>query len=1246
MKGSFGYYIKKILLSLLILLVLTISVNSQDRRIGGVVNSYKRVVAIGPGTDNITLNDVTSIAPGDIVLLIQMKGAIISIPESGSYGSYKDFVGAPGLYEFLIVQSVNSGTKVVVFTNPILKSYNVDGLVQLVRVPFYNSAIVTSTLSCEPWDSISKTGGVLTMIVGKTLSLNANIDVTGKGFYGGAIAPGQGICLETNSVLYDKFSYPDILPTNSGLKGESQVSRAFIDNLNKPPVYPAYARGKGNNFTGGGGSNGRFSGGGGGSNYGTGGKGGREIASCVPTPGDGGLGGRQVKFTDLDGGIFLGSGGGSSTYESTPTASPGARGGGIIIILCDTLKGKGRIIKAEGDTPGTTATGNAGAGGGGGGGSIALYMQSYSTKIDSSALTISANGGKGGNNAGSFGEGGGGGGGLILTNNIAIPGNVTKTVTGGAVGNRSGGSTGGAGTTGESLLTYTPVLNGFLFNSIRSSVTGNQIDSICSNVPFGTISGTQPVGGVPPYTIIWEASTVSESSGYVPASGINNTRDYTPGLLTQTTWFRRIVTDFGPPVTTDISKAVKVIVQQAITGNIVGKDTVICRNQNPLPLIPLNAGPSNGSSFNYYNYNWKQNNTNTNWSTSPAASGTSINAAYDPPALTATTYYQRVVTSGRCISYSPTVTVTVLPLITGNITTRPDSVICQGSLFGNLGASAPGGGDLVNYRYQWQDSINASVWTPASGTNTSAVYTPDTSAFSVVEKHYLRRVVYSGPDDVCRSRSVPILLTRYHKIRNNIILSDQTICSASTPAPLSGSVPINGSGIYTYTWQDSTKTGHWTSRATTDFSFSPPALTDTTWYRRKVNSSKCANTSLPLRINVHKPVVNNISLLSGGFDTTICSGAIPHRLKGLVATGGTGIPGSYTYQWVYSTDNVTFPDVPSAGTGVSYLPQALTTPATYYYKRKVSSGACINIISGNAIKVNVLPPVINTIPADKEVCINTTSSPITGLNLSGGRSGQYKFRWESSPDGISNWNYVTADTITTPSGADIQLPLLATPIKYRRRVWSGPYNTCSSISNIVNVSVTAKPYPVYAGKDTILSSFEYVYRLQATKPILGTGAWSLLSSQGSPVFDDTLIYNTVVRSLSSGLNTFKWKVKNGVCVMDASVNITIVSLEVPQGISPNGDGYNDILDINGLDFSTDDQNGKPNQIIELTIINSAGSQVYFTSNANGHQWRFWDGKTNDGGDLSEGTYYYLLKIISNRTSAFIKKSGFIILKRY
>jgi hypothetical protein len=563
----------KSLVFTLVFISLSNSTFSFQNHIGGIINKYASVKSIG--ADNVIVDDLSQFSPGDTALIIQMKGILFYGVESGAFGNYHDSIGKPGECEFLIVKSTESLLKRVTFTHAILKNYKAEGIVQLIKVPYYKKTTVTSTLSCQPWDSVSKKGGILAFTVGGTLSLEADIDVTGKGFVGGAISQGTGMCTVTDP-LYDKFSYPESF-TNSGFKGESNGTRVFLAFDDKRPVYPGYAKGKGSSFTGGGGGNGRYSGGGGGSNYGSGGRGGMELIACFPN--DGGLGGRTVKFTDIDGGIFLGGGGGSSTYESASSATAGANGGGIIIIICDTLKGNGNVIKADGNTTAGNAGGNAGAGGGGGGGSVVVSLKSYSTKLTESALSISANGGKGGNTLNNFGEGGGGGGGLILTNNIVFPTNVIINVNGGSGGTRLPGIIGSGGTFGEKLTSFAPILNGFLFNSIRSSVNGNQIDNIDSGQVPPVMTGTKPVGGIPPYTYKWEKSY----NGITWASLVNDPvpENYIPSIgETTAVYFRRIVMDSSIPAITDFSIPVKITISitSGESDNVADKPFIIYPN--------------------------------------------------------------------------------------------------------------------------------------------------------------------------------------------------------------------------------------------------------------------------------------------------------------------------------------------------------------------------------------------------------------------------------------------------------------------------------------------------------------------------------------------------------------------------------------------------------------------------------------------------------------------------------------------
>lgn len=88
----------------------------------------------------------------------------------------------------------------------------------------------------------------------------------------------------------------------------------------------------------------------------------------------------------------------------------------------------------------------------------------------------------------------------------------------------------------------------------------------------------------------------------------------------------------------------------------------------------------------------------------------------------------------------------------------------------------------------------------------------------------------------------------------------------------------------------------------------------------------------------------------------------------------------------------------------------------------------------------------------------------------------------------------------------------------------------------------------------------------------------------------------------------------------------VLAVHVPNVITPNGDGMNDQLIIKGLDQYGDN---------ELIILNRWGNHVF-------EQKRYmqnWDGK-----GLSEGTYFYLLRI-KDRAGQWQELKGYVTLLR-
>jgi hypothetical protein len=413
------------------------------------------------------------LAPGELVLIIQMQGATLNTESttSSTWGSVTGLNNA-GKFEFNEVASVSNSTTINLL-NALSNSYTAAGNVQVVRVPRYSSFTINAgaSVTTDSWNG--STGGVLAVEVNGNTTINGSINVSKTGFRGGSVDNGS----VNPSTSVTVFASTDSL--RGGEKGESiGGNQAMYDMLGG-----RYGRGAPAN--GGGGGNSNNAGGGGGSNAGMvaswngqgnpdtisvagwktawaiespnfhknisagGGRGGyswskRSKDPLTFAPGNtawmgnnrlnvGGYGGRALDNSDNR--IFLGGGGGAGdANDSVGTA--GGNGGGIVFLLTGlNCTGNGEIYADGGCASNVTpVSGSDAAGGGGGGGSVYIFSPNGNV----SSLTITAKGGNGGNqnnnDTEAEGPGGGGSGGFITISN---PVSLSTSVSGGAGGKSS-----------------------------------------------------------------------------------------------------------------------------------------------------------------------------------------------------------------------------------------------------------------------------------------------------------------------------------------------------------------------------------------------------------------------------------------------------------------------------------------------------------------------------------------------------------------------------------------------------------------------------------------------------------------------------------------------------------------------------------------------------------------------------------------------------------------------------------------
>lgn len=545
----------------------TVTTATSNTTIAGTINEYfPGATTAAAGSTTISLGTAAgtahTLAANDLVLIIQMQDAAINTTNGSTYGDGISGSGSTnlnnaGVYEYATVVSYSAPTLTVkaagpgggllyTYTSAAASSSQGARTFQVVWVPNYSNGTLSGALTAPAWNG--STGGIVALNIEGILTLGGQtISVDGLGFRGapGLYQSGAASALNTDY----RFTAPTAYNTGTltqvagadGSKGEGIAGTPeWIENATTitggvvtagsvastgqtyAQGYPLGSMARGAPGNAGGGAtdadptaNDQNAGGGGGANGGAGGQGGDSWNSNLSV---GGLGG--AAFPSGVSRVAMGGGGGAGSSNNNNSctgcnfvSSSGAPGGGIVMINAAQITGNVTItangISAFNGTP------QDGGGGGGAGGSIVFLWGGVSA--GTSTITLSANGGRGGDawdsnnggtqnglNADRHGPGGGGGGGVILysttTNATATP-----TVTGGAAAitlntaNLFYGATAGsngASTAGIAVASSAGPHNSSACTDLSITKSGSPNPVVVSHALTYTITVTNSVTGV------------------------------------------------------------------------------------------------------------------------------------------------------------------------------------------------------------------------------------------------------------------------------------------------------------------------------------------------------------------------------------------------------------------------------------------------------------------------------------------------------------------------------------------------------------------------------------------------------------------------------------------------------------------------------------------------------------------------------------------------------------------------------
>jgi gliding motility-associated-like protein len=339
--------------------------------------------------------------------------------------------------------------------------------------------------------------------------------------------------------------------------------------------------------------------------------------------------------------------------------------------------------------------------------------------------------------------------------------------------------------------------------------------------------------------------------------------------------------------------------------------------------------------------------------------------------------------------------------------------------------------------------------------------------------------------------------------------------------------------------------------------------------------------------------VKPVPLLSSSINLgTVCSGTL------IDYTANSGTPGT-SFSWSRPT---IIGIIESGTSGVGNVFEQLNnnsiSPINVVYTYITSANGCSSL--GQDVSLTIVP-ITTVVPSSQTICSGSSTSilllsPVAGTT----------FEWTVLQSGISG-------ALPDSNKDNITQTLHAVGSSFGTAVFEVQPSASGCAGIPIQVPVTVNlPISVNAGIDAKIT---YSKSIQLGESPSGAAGLSYLwtpstglsnSNSPNPIASPVLktIYEVTASSTSNGLT----------CFAKDTVIITVSPpLEIVNGFTPNGDGVNDVWNI---DFLVD----YPDCVVE--VYNRWGQQLFLS--LAGYTTK-WNGMYN-GQSLPIGTYYYVIKL--------------------